>query len=166
MQVRMPIGDLSMRLDARYHAGNNVISIEDDSVDFKGCFPGKSWQFAQKIAVKTKEKSETFWHGPDKLAVWYRFTDILGNVDSSDEGPLLMTGWAQVSALAGVGNKHVMPTFGTADTGKAFAQIAAVEVCRDGFADNRTPKAVFLGVALGIDTFKLFKTLLKQTIQG
>jgi len=59
-----------------------------------------------------------------------------------------------------------MPTFGTTDAGKAFAQAATLEVFFDRFADNRAPEAVLVLEPFGVDAFELVEVVLDKTIEG
>jgi len=46
MDMRVPIRDLTVRLDAGYHAGHDTVAIEHGTVDFEHRFPGEAGQLA------------------------------------------------------------------------------------------------------------------------
>jgi hypothetical protein len=67
---------------------------------------------------------------------------LLGQVQLEDRSPLLVAGWTRAPLLAREGDEHLMVTVGTANSGKAFLQIPALEKGCHRLLDDRPPETV------------------------
>jgi hypothetical protein len=98
-------------------------------------------------------------------------TDIFSDVDGSQQGAILMAGWAGASLLAGEGNEpgtmlawSLFAVHAT-NSSKTFMQIAALEKGCYGSLDHRAPEAVLALKSFIVGLLKGVKMLVDQTPQ-
>ena len=131
MDMRIPMEQLSKRLDGPNHAGNHIHSPQHALNFGLDAHPGAGGKFAQQLAIKTCVNSQTLGDGKNHLSVRNGKTNIFGDVDASQQRAFLVTRWAGASLLARIGDEHFMFTVRATNSGKAFMQIATLEIgCR------------------------------------
>ena len=86
-------------------------------------------------------------------------------MDACHKRAFLVARWAGASLLAGEGNEHFMFTVRATNSGKAFMQIATLEIGCHRLLDDRSPVAVLGLVPLVVNVLKRVKMLIDQTPQ-
>ncbi len=159
MDMRIPMEQLSKRLDGRNHAGNHIHSPQHALNFGLDAHPGAGGKFAQQLAIKTCVNSQTLGDGKNHLSVRNGKTNIFGDVDACHKGAFLVAGWAGASLFAGEGNEHFMLTVRATNSGKAFMQIATLEIGCYRLLDDRSPVAILGLVPLVVNLLKRVKML-------
>ena len=98
------------------------------------------------------------------MPVRYLFKDIHTEPLRKLHDALLVAGRAKMAALAGKCQQVFMAAVVTSYTGKAVAQIAAVEVTVDHFFDIRPPETVIPGKPVIINLHEGFNVILHAGI--
>jgi hypothetical protein len=159
MDMRIPMEQLSKRLDGPNHAGNHIRQVQHAPDFGLDAIPSAGGKFAQQLAIKTCVNSQTLGDGKNHLSVRNGKTNIFGDVDACHKGAFLVAGWAGASLFAGEGNEHFMFTVRATNSGKAFMQIATLEIGCYRLLDDRSPVAILGLVPLVVNLLKRVKML-------
>jgi hypothetical protein len=98
------------------------------------------------------------------MPVRYLFKDIHTEPLRKLHDALLVAGRAKMAALAGKCQQVFMAAVVTSYTGKAVAQIAAIQVTINHLFDIRPPEAVISGKPVIINLYEAFKVILHAGI--
>ena len=94
-----------------------------------------------------------------------RRANLIGNVTGSQQSPLLMAGGAGATLLARESDKHLMVAVRTANSCKAFLQIATLHKSCHAALDDWPPVTILGLKAFVVDVLKDLKVLVNQTPQ-
>lgn len=94
------------------------------------------------LSVIQKVPAENLWNTEDEMPVRDLLEDIHAEPLPEFHHAFLMTGWAEVAALAGKSQQVFMAAVFAFHAGKAVAQIAAIKITINHLFDVGPPEAV------------------------
>jgi hypothetical protein len=104
--------------------------------NFQG-IPGTAAETGKKLSIIQEVAAEDFRDAEDEMTVGHLFEDIHAKPFPEFHHALLMAGWAEMPSFTREGQQVFMAAVFASDTGKAMAQIAAIEItvpfCAPGF---------------------------------
>lgn len=116
----MKINEITEGLDRDNHPGDGFFVIEGLTEKlFKGLI-GALAELAQELSVKSEMGPEHLGNSKDILPVGQGIEYLLGDPFPKHEDPFLMAGGAEVTTLAGKGEKDLMMAAFALDAGKAL----------------------------------------------
>ncbi len=89
----------------------------------------------EEVAALAEDAAQDFRDGEDELAVGDFVADGGGDPIGGLADAALVTGWAEVAALAGEGEESLVAAIGAEETGEACGEVAAAEEVADGAED-------------------------------
>jgi hypothetical protein len=104
--------------------------------------PGAAAETGKKFSVVKKIPAKNLRDAEDEMTVGHLLEDIHTEPLSEFHHALLMTGRAEVAALAREGQKIFVAAVFASHAGKAVAQIAAIEITVDYLFDIWPPEAM------------------------
>ncbi len=134
-------------------------------INLDGGLPSGAGQLAEQTAVVAAVDPQPLGNREDELPMGNRGTDGVGDRLGGQQGALLMAAWTEATLLAGEGDEHLVAAVGATDAGEAEVQIAAAKESAGHVADDRTPRAVALGVVLVVGPLELGQVTFDGLIQ-
>jgi hypothetical protein len=131
--------------------------------DLQG-FPGTPTEVGKKLPIVEKITAQDLWDAEDKMPVRNLLEDIHAEPFPELHDALLMTGRAEMAALAGKCQQIFMAAILAFHTGKAFVQIAAIEVPVNNLLQMGSPESVLPGEMIIIDQDKGFEIVLHTAV--
>jgi hypothetical protein len=128
MEMGMEIYKVSVGVNAHHHARRQVRPVckgTEAFCDHPGRHPA---EFSQQAPVIAEIHPEHLRHGENYLPVRDVPEDLGIEPLGEGDGPLRVTGGAEISSLAGVGEQKFAGTVRTPNPGEALPQITAGEV--------------------------------------
>ena len=105
-------------------------------------FPGAAAEIGKKLPIVKKVTAEDLRDAEYEMTVRNLLEDIHAEPFPEFHHPLLVTGGAKMTPLAGEGQQVFMAAVFVFHTGKAVVQITAIEIAIDHLLDIGPPEAV------------------------
>jgi hypothetical protein len=119
--------EFAMRLNRCDHAGHDVLAREQARRFRLETRPRTRTEFAQQQPIEAGVNSQTLGNDQHDLPMGDGRTHVFGHVRRGQQRPFLVAGGTGAALLAGEGDEHLVVAVGTANSSKAFLQIAALE---------------------------------------
>lgn len=127
--------------------------------------PGGLAEEAQILGVVFEDGAQEFGDGEDELGVADLFEDVRVEPLREKQEALLLARRTKQAAFAGVGEDSLIAAAMAAETGESSVQVCTLQILTHHLADDGTPAAVLVLIAVVVDALELLIIVFHQGLQ-
>ena len=169
------VGDQAVDVGVKVHEGAEGLDDQDATgggfiaeqvaIGLEDGLPGETGELLEQVTVVAEEDAQAFGDGPDELAVRDAEADVVGDVETEQEGAFLGATGADAALLAGKGDEELVAAIGAADASEAVLEVAALEEVADGPVVDGPPVAELAGVAFNVNGAEVVEVFADEAVE-